>query len=183
MNQIGCAIHRVFIAIILVMTIDIQAAQQEPSPMQALSWLVGEWTFEDAAVNGSYTERGTRNCEWVLHDQYILCESHGVSNSGHERSYYFILGYNSRDSRYEMVGLTSSFPRQNLYIIEPSKDGHTLELNNHFWTDNGLEPSNSATITYNGKDQYIWRIRTGDIDQSTGKKSVGFIDTVTRVCS
>ena len=148
--------------------------------METLSWLIGEWTFEDAAVDGSYWERGTRSCEWVLHDQYIRCESQGVSNSGHERSYYFIVGYNSMDSRYEMIGLTSSYPRQNLYIIEPSRDGHTLELSNHFWTDDGLVPSNSATISYNGEDEYVWRIRTGDMDPSTGRRAVGFIDTVKR---
>lgn len=161
--------------------IPVQSMAQEPSPIRTLSWLVGEWTFEDVAVDGTYWERGTRSCEWVLHDQYIRCESVGVSNSGHERSYYFIVGYNSRDSRYEMVGLTSSFPRQNLYIIEPSGDGHTLELRNHFWTDKGLEPSNDATITYNGQDQYVWRIRTGEEDPTNGRRTVGFVDTVTRV--
>lgn len=63
-------------------------------------WLLGEWTFEDAAVDASYWERGSRLCELVLHDQYIRCESQGQSNSVHERSYYYVLGYNSIDSRY-----------------------------------------------------------------------------------
>ncbi len=149
-------------------------------PIQRLSWLLGEWTFEDAQVNGEYWERGTRTCLLVLRDQYIRCESKGVSNSGHERSYYFILGYNSMDERFEMLGLTSSYPRQNLYIIAPSKDGHTLELVNHFWTKDGIVESNEATIEYNGVDQYVWEIRNGALDAKTGKKSVGFIDTVTR---
>ena len=153
----------------------------ETPPLNKLNWLLGKWTFEDKQVNGSYWEKGTRNCWLILHDQYIRCESIGVSNKGKERSYYFIIGYNTMDTRYEMLGLTSSYPRQNLYIIEPSEDGHVLEIKNHFWTKNGLEPSNEATIRYNGKDQYIWHIRNGEPDPATGKKSVGFIDTVTRI--
>lgn len=156
-------------------------ASEKRQPMEKLSWLLGEWTFEDKQVNGKYWERGTRNCALILDDQYIRCESEGVSNKGHERSYHFILGYNSMDKRYEMLGLTSSYPRQNLYIIEPSNNGHRLEISNHFWTDEGIVESNAATIQYNGVDQYIWNIRNGDIDQETGRKSVGFIDTVSRV--
>lgn len=149
-------------------------------PLDKLDWLLGEWTFEDAQVNGSYWERGTRICKRVLEEQYIRCESIGTSNKGHQRSYHFILGYNSMDKRYEMLGLTSSYPRQNLYIITPSVDGHELEINNHFWTSEGIVASNNATITYNGRNQYIWHIRNGELDPQTGQKAVGFIDTVTR---
>lgn len=155
-------------------------AKEQKMPMEKLSWLLGEWTFEDAQVNGQYWERGTRTCILVLENQYIQCESKGISNSGKERSYYFILGYNSMDKRYEMLGLTSSYPRQNLYIITPSDDGHTLEISNHFWTQEGIVKSNEATIRYNGKDQYIWHIRNGELDPTTGLKKVGFIDTVNR---
>ena len=148
--------------------------------MHLLSWLVGSWEFEDSQVGGEYWERGSRVCDWVLDNQYIQCLSEGTSNSGHERSYFFILGYNSLDSRYEMIGMTSSYPRQNLYIIEPSADGQTLELSNSFWTTEGILASNNATIRYNGINQYIWQIRNGDVDVATGRRAIGFIDTVTR---
>ena len=153
----------------------------EDSPMKKLHWLLGQWIFEDKQVNGAYSEQGTRNCILTLDEQYIRCESEGVAMNGHQRSYHFILGYNSMDQRYEMLGLTSSYPRQNLYIIEPSPNGHTLELTNHFWTSEGLVVLNKATITYNGKDQYVWHIRNGEADTETGQRAVGFIDTVTRV--
>lgn len=167
------------IILLTLLTPNVDAAEQIP-PMQRLSWLLGKWNFDDAQVHGKYWERGTRECTLVLDDQYIRCESKGVSNTGHERSYYFILGYNSMDKRYEMLGLTSSYPRQNLYIIAPSNDGHRLELINHFWTDEGIIQSNEATIQYNGVDQYVWEIRNGDLDPETGERSVGFIDTVSR---
>ena len=169
------------ISFLFVFAVSLPAvASEETAPMQKLSWLLGKWTFEDTQVNGKYWERGTRDCVLVLDDRYIRCESKGVSNTGHERSYYFILGYNSKDARYEMLGLTSSYPRQNLYIIEPSDDGHTLELSNHFWTGEGIVKTSEATIQYNGDDQYVWRIRNGIPDPETGQKAVGFIDTVTR---
>lgn len=130
-------------------------SEERPSPMDKFSWLLGNRTFEDEQVNGAYWEKGTRNCFLVLHDQYIRCESIGVSNKGKERSYHFILVYNTMDKRYEMLGLTSSYPRQNLYIIEPSEDGLTLEIRNLFWTEEGVKPSNEASIKYNGKDKYL----------------------------
>ena len=164
----------------LAITIPSVEASEKNQPIKKLSWLLGKWTFEDVQVNGKYWERGTRDCTLILDDQYIRCESKGVSNKGQARSYHFILGYNSMDKRYEMLGLTSSYPRQNLYIIEPSKDGHRLEISNHFWTDDGIIKSNEATIQYNGVDQYIWNIRNGELDQETGQNSVGFIDTVSR---
>ena len=156
-------------------------ATEKPQPLKKLDWLLGKWIFEDAQINGNYWEKGTRNCKYVLDDQYIRCESRGISNKGHERSYHFILGYNSMDKRYEMLGLTSSYPRQNLYIITPSDDGFRLQLTNHFWTEEGIVKSNEATIQYNGVDQYIWNIRNGEVDKATGRKAVGFRDTVTRV--
>ncbi len=172
----------VMLSCLCALSIGAHAEETEAGhPMDKLSWLLGAWTFEDAQVNGDYWERGTRDCVKVLDDQYIRCESKGVSNSGHERAYYFILGYNRMDDRYEMMGLTSSYPRQNLYIIVPSVDGHTLELRNHFWTAEGLTPSNNATIHYNGVDKYVWEIRNGALDPTTGEKAVGFIDTVQRV--
>lgn len=150
-------------------------------PMDKLHWLLGQWTFEDVQIKGDYRERGTRDCVLVLNDQYIQCESKGVSNSGHKRSYYFIVGYNRMDQRYEMIGLTSSYPRQNLYIVKPSDDGRTLQLENHFWTAEGLSPLENGTIRYNGVDEYVWEIRNGEMDPETGAKTVGFVDTVRRV--
>ncbi len=182
-NLIGRAVRRYIPVLLFLLTANTSAAVTSDTkrPMDKLSWLLGSWTFEDAQVIGTYWERGSRNCKLVLDAQYIRCESRGISNKGHERSYHFILGYNAMDKRYEMLGLTSSYPRQNLYIIQPSDDGHTLELTNHFWTDKGIVESNRATITYNGVDQYIWHIRNGELDSQTGRKAVGFIDTVTRV--
>ncbi len=182
MNRPGTLVVTGIITLLLIMTTGSSTvvAGDNAAPMNKLSWLLGKWTFEDAQINGDYWERGTRDCKLVLDNQYIRCESKGTSNSGHQRSYYFILGYNSMDERYEMLGLTSSYPRQNLYIISLSDDGHTLELSNHFWTDEGIVPSNEATIRYNGVDQYVWEIRNGELNPETGKKAVGFVDTVTR---
>ena len=181
-NFSGPLSFALLLSLLVSMTTSAFAADEEiANPMNKLSWLLGNWTFEDTQVNGEYWERGTRDCVRVLDDQYIRCESKGVSNSGNERSYYFILGYNRMDERYEMVGLTSSYPRQNLYIITPSEDGHVLELRNHFWTAEGIMPSNNATIHYNGVDEYVWNIRNGEMDPDTGKKAVGFVDTVQRL--
>lgn len=176
------ALRRTLVLCVLsLVSFSANGAEDQAAPMSKLAWLLGEWAFSDEAVDGSYRETGTRSCNYVLDESYIQCESRGVSNSGHERSYFFIVGYNSMDSRYEMIGLTSSYPRQNLYVLKPSQDGNNIELDNNFWSAEGILPGNSATISYNGSDQYVWQIRTGDRDPQTGRRAVGFIDTVTRI--
>jgi len=149
--------------------------------IRQLDWLVGKWHFEDKAISGSYSETGTRICEYTLDDAYILCTSEGENSSGKKRSYVFLVSYNRMDERFEIVGLFGDFPRKILYVLTLSPDSHHLELNSVFWTDEGLVPNNEASIVYDGKDQYIWTIRSGEPHPETGIPAASYRDTVTRI--
>lgn len=156
-------------------------AETEQRPIQRLSWLIGSWTFSDEAVDGSYKETGTRDCEYTLNDTYILCRSVGTSNSGKVRSYHFYFNYNDRNNRFEMTSLTAFYPHKDLYVMSLSADNRVIESRSRSWTEDGLRPQNEATIVYNGDNQYIWNIRTGYADGETGSRAVTFRDTVNRV--
>jgi hypothetical protein len=54
------------------------------SPNQ-IAWLIREWTFEDAAIDGEYRETGTRTCGYALGNDYIVCESVGTGHRGRQR--------------------------------------------------------------------------------------------------
>ena len=153
---------------------------EENLPIQRLDWMIGQWTFVDAAVKSDYVETGTRNCDWALDGRYILCTGTGTNHRGKVRSYLFYLNFNHMEERFEITGLFGDWPRKNLYVAEVSEDNHTLRLKSWFWTNDGLTPNNQATISYNGDDQYVWRIRSGEPDPETGEIPVSYVDTVTR---
>ena len=157
------------------------SAAEPGAQIKRLDWLIGDWTFDDQQLAGDYRETGTRTCLYVLDQRYIRCESVGTSHTGKRREYSFYFGYNERDERFEMIGMTSSFPLQNLFTLTVSDDARQIDLTGHFFTGDGIKADNSATIVYNGHDQYVWSIRTGRPDPETGAHPVTFQDTATRV--
>lgn len=146
-----------------------------------LDWLLGEWEFTDEQVAGDYSETGTRDCTRALDDQYILCVSKGVSNTGHQREYRWYFHYNRMEERFEMASLTSSWPRTDVYELDVRKDGRRIEVKTYTWKEGGLEQMNNATVVYNGRDRYVWEIRNAAADPDTGENPVKFRDVVTRV--
>ncbi len=166
----------------LLLTLMPGPARGEPSPeISKLGWLIGSWQFDDRSVNGKYHESGTRTCDYALNDQFIMCESVGVSNSGKHRTYRFYFNYNALDKRYEITSLTGGYPRTNLYVVTVSEDGHRLDLINDTWSAEGMIRLNSATIRYNGEDRYVWEIRSGRPDPETGAHPVTFRDECSRI--
>lgn len=157
---------RVFLLAACGLALAVPLAGQE-RPIEQLAWLVGDWHFEDVQIEGEYRESGTRSCEWALGDDYIVCESHGVNHRGQERSYLWYFNYNDRDERFEITSLFQGFPRTLLFAVTVHDDGHRLEITTGSWQREGMVVEGSATVTYDGDDEYVW---------TNGR----FRDTVTR---
>ena len=176
--------NRIFIFLIALTILAIGpvwAQKMSPPPsIKKFDWLIGQWQFKDSSVDGSYSETGTRTCSYTLNDNYIVCNSHGTSGKGKVRDYLFYINYNHMDNRFEMTAMFGDYSRKSLYIIETDESGYNLRLTHLAWTADGISPMNKATISYDGKHQYIWKIRTGDPDPQSGEIPVGYIDTVTR---
>ena len=156
-------------------------AEDEELPIKRLDWLVGEWETRDEQVEGDYVETGPRSCDWGLNDRYIVCRGVGTNHRGKSRDYIWYFNYNHMEERFEMNSLYGDWPRKNLFIIELSEDNHQFTAMSYFFTDDGLEPGNPQSVSYNGTDQYVWSILNGDPDPETGEPTVGFKDTATRV--
>ena len=174
--------HRVICTLffIFVSSQIIQASTKEPS-ITDLDWLIGKWQYNDVAVKGAYTDKGIRICEYTLNKSYIACLSDGVTNTGKKRSYYFYFNYNKLDKRFEITSLTSDYPRKNLYIVTVQENNHKLSLTSKSWTKDGMVDNNTAAITYNGKNIWLWKIRYGEADPETGIIPVSYIDKSTRI--
>lgn len=149
--------------------------------IERLEWMIGEWRFDDQEVNGDYRETGTRSCVWTLDKKYIQCKNTGTNHRGKTRTTVWYINFNSMDQRYEMVGMFGDYPRKNLYVATPDASGHVVKLVNESWSTEGMVPMNLATITYNGEDQWLWEIRTGQPDPVSGAHPVTFRDLSVRV--
>ena len=156
------------------------AELQQDNPLKKLEWLVGKWSFSDVEINGDYLETGTRDCELLMNDSYIVCTSIGRAGTGPDREYIWYFNYNDRDNRHEMVSVFSSYPRKLLYEITPNENGHTLNIVTYSWEADGFIEDGKARVIYNGTDEYIWDGLNGEPDPQTGAATVSFRDTVTR---
>lgn len=128
---------------------------QEP-PLSQIDWLVGEWTFEDAEVDGEYREAGTRVCEYTLGGDYIGCESHGTDYRGRERTYLWFFNFNQEEQRFEVTSLFQGYPRKLLYTATVHDGGRRIELTYGSWEGDEVVMDGGATVTYDGADQYVW---------------------------
>jgi len=178
MTKFGVVAVGVLMPALVLLSTPAHAVQT--APLDKLVWMIGAWDFDDSQIDGDYRETGSRVCEYGLDEQYIVCESKGVSSSGKERTYLFFINYNQLDERFEMTCLFGNFPRKFLYALDVSDDGREIRLTNHVWLADGLSTENPATITYNGADRYVWNNRGAEPDPVTGEHPVTFRDVVTR---
>jgi hypothetical protein len=120
--------HRLALLAVFAATLGTPTAAlaQEPG-IERLDWLIGEWDFADAEIDGEYRETGTRVCEYTLGGDYIVCESEGTDHRGRTRSYVWYFNYNDRDERYEITSLFQGLGMKALYTAEVSDDGYRLE--------------------------------------------------------
>jgi hypothetical protein len=131
------------------------ALAQEPG-IERLDWLIGEWDFADAEIDGEYRETGTRVCEYMLGGDYIVCESEGTDHRGRTRSYVWYFNYNDREERYEITSLFQGLGMKALDTAEVSENGHWLEISCGVWEGDGVVVEGGATVVYNGTDRYVW---------------------------
>lgn len=131
------------------------ASAQDPS-IRDLDWLVGEWTFDDAQIEGEYRETGTRDCAYALGGDYIRCESHGTDHRGREREYVWYFNYNADDARFEITNLIQGFQRKLLYTATLHDEGRRLEVSYGSWEGDRIVVDGGATVTYDGVDRYVW---------------------------
>lgn len=157
------------------------ASGDEEKPINRLGWLIGEWQFEDAQVEGEYRESGARICDWALKGEYIECISHGTSNSGKHRTYRWFFNYNHLDQRFEAISIFQGFPRKIIQSISLSDDNLRLEMVYGGWEEEGINFETHAIVTYNGSDTYVWESHAPHDGPETGEHKVRFRDTVERV--
>ena len=101
------------------------------SEMEALQVLTGVWDTEDTyhpQDGDPIVERGIRTCELVLREQYLQCQTEATNARGVERTYRWMINYNSVTDRYEMLSIWSNVPFKSVSALEPLEDDRGWRL-------------------------------------------------------
>lgn len=138
----------------------LSARAQSSDSLQAFAWLIGTWTYRDAAVDPADTfhETGTRTCAFALRNRSIRCISLCRTRT-RERVYEFHFGWNAIDQRFEMLAMHSDYGRTLLCEVRRSPHGDRLELIGHRWGQGATSSQAWATIQQTSDSSMTWTTR------------------------
>ena len=143
--------------------------------------LVGVWDTEDTyhpADGPPIVETGVRTCSLVLRDQYLQCDTEAVNAQGVERTYRWMINYNSVMSRFEMLSIWSNVPFKAVSALE------ALEHDQGWWLrsvavvgDTETDPPSYSEIVLETADSIVWtgrRVSDGVLPEDA---PVSFVET------
>ncbi|MCE7991127.1 MAG: DUF1579 family protein [Roseivirga sp.] len=128
----------------------------EAQSIKDLDFLIGKWQLKEVVHKGEaneYTERGIRECKYILDETYIHCDSK-ATRKGKSRSYIMNINYNTKTKRFFMTDQFSDFDfRGNSEIILDSV-GQELHLISPLDVDDG--EFFRSRISFKDRNKLIW---------------------------
>ena len=120
-----------------------------------LDFLIGVWEHEETIFPGTgrqYTEEGRRECEYVLNDTYIKCESKSTNQKG-SRSYWFLINYEEDRDYFKVISFYSDYDfywKYNWYLDKEQRMIRAISE-----TKPTARQFFRSTIKYS-EDQFVW---------------------------
>ncbi len=94
-----------------------------------LDFLVGKWEVSEIVYAGTdreYIETGDRECSYYLDGSYIKCETQGV-RKGRNRSYTFLINYDSEKKYFRLLSLSSDYPDVGMSAWEINNEAQIIK--------------------------------------------------------
>jgi hypothetical protein len=154
-------------------------AQDAPTP----AWLqpfVGVWDTEDTyhPVSGQpIVERAVRTCELVMRGSYLQCESVVTRADGRDRTYRFLLNYNSTMSRFEMLSLWSNVPHKVVQALTPDVTRRRWHIENVAVIGDPAPASHWSDLIFESADRIVWTGRRVTAGVDPARAPISFVET------
>ncbi len=120
-----------------------------------LDVLIGKWDHEETVFPGTereYTEKGSRECSYVLEDTYIKCESRSNSPRG-ARTYWFLINYQRDKDHFKVTTYNSDFDSSWHYTWYLDKEQQKI----HAISDTRPDAKQFfRSVLALSKDQLVW---------------------------
>lgn len=141
-------------ALISALVVTTACNAQHPS-IKDLEFLIGTWETEEHSKTGDWWEKSTRSGTYILDAQYIQLESSSISSTGKRRTYRFLIHYDNRSKRFEMISIYSNYPKYRTEILEWDNQGRKLQLRSQPIDDEFSE--RTGTMQFNEDfSEYTW---------------------------
>ncbi len=146
--------NKITLFIVLVSMATMTSAQS----INDLDFLIGHWEVKETLFPGtdkSYTENGSRVCEYYLDNRFIRCESSTVSSkTGKNRYYTYLINYDENEDCYWVTALSNDFPKHDKqqWFLDSENEQIVVIIpksvfNNQFFR---------ATISFSDRNQLVW---------------------------
>lgn len=123
-----------------------------------LDFLIGNWWVNETLFPGtdrSYTENGSRVCEYYLDSSFIRCESSTISSrTGKKRFYTYFINYDKNEDCFWVTALSNDFPKHDKqqWFLDSENEQIIVVIpksvfNNQFFR---------ATISFRDRNQLVW---------------------------
>ncbi len=118
-----------------------------------LDFLVGRWEVSEIVFAGTdreYTETGSRECSYYLDGSYIKCETQGI-RKGRNRSYTFLINYESEKEYFRLLSLSSDYPDVGMSAWEIDSEAQIIK-------GRGLQGYGSIhRLDFRDRNKIIWQ--------------------------
>ena len=102
--------RKTLIAVSIILFISGGSFAQDKT-IKDLDFLIGKWSVKEINEGQDWWEKATRVGEYILDSTYIQMSTYAVDSNNRERSYIWLIHYNSVAQRFEMVSVYSNWPK------------------------------------------------------------------------
>ncbi|MEQ8627558.1 hypothetical protein [Ekhidna sp.] len=93
-----------------------------------LSFLIGTWEVREDNKEKTWWEESVREGNYILDSTYIELSATATSSSGKQRTYLWLIHYNTKDQQFEMVSMFSNWHKIQFDILSWDKAKRTLTV-------------------------------------------------------
>ncbi len=98
--------------------------------IQDLDFLIGTWEVREDNQEKTWWEESTRVGSYVLDSTFIALKASAKSSTGKERTYLWLVHFNSKARQFEMISMFSNWPKIQFDTLSWNPSIRTLTIKN-----------------------------------------------------
>ncbi len=106
----------------------VTGTQAQEQSIRDLDFLIGKWEVHEDNAEKTWWEKSTRIGSYTLDSTFIELDAQALSSTGKQRTYRWLIHYNRKLQRFEMVSMFSNWHKVQFDILEWQPEGRTLTI-------------------------------------------------------
>ena len=145
-------------AVLILLLINVLDVFSQEKSIKDLAFLIGTWEVREDNEEEKWWEQSTRTAHYTLDSTYIELESVAISSSGKERTYRWLIHYNSKAEQFEMVSMYSNWHKVQFDILTWDIGSRQLIIRNGVAANSDEYHERYGEIVFDENfNNYIWK--------------------------